>query len=416
VYLIPAPVPIYLDGDRCRVASDWKRALELLRDSLEGRYGPLVVMGPSRPAADSDQVLQGVSLDADHIELVPAFDESVRLRHYWRGAHQQAMARVQARLPRVQVLHGTAEEPFRSFCFSAFMAGVRARTPTVFVQDQDVASVVRALHRHDGIKARFKAEAHAQLQTWHCRQGVARAGVSFLKGRTTMQRYGQGLAHVHQLEDTSYFSHEIVPSSQVQARVRSLLEGSRPLRLVFAGRLVSIKGVDRSLSIVRQAIDRGANLSLDIIGGGPEEANLKAQAQALGLDETRARFWGPMNYGPSLLAQLAQADALLFNPRMEETPRMIFDGYAAGLPLVAGGIDYVQERAASDHAAVVLPRDDDDAAARVLTALDKDRTTLAKLSDAALEAAQHHAADRWYARRAQWTHDMVARHRAQSPA
>lgn len=409
MYLIPITVPIFRDGQRLCIASDWKRALELLRDSLGGRYGPLVVMAPWEHASDSDQVLVDATVENDGIDLVPAFHGRERLRRYWLGAHRQAMAGVAERLPHTKVLHGTAEDPFRSFCFSAFMAGVRAQVPTVFVQDQDVATVVRALHQHDGLKARAKAEIHARLEERHCARGTSVAGVSFLKGRTTMQRYGHLSPHVHQVEDTSFFSHEVVDATVVAARVQSLLHSDRALRFGFCGRLVDIKGVDRSLRILRQALDAGANVALDIVGGGPEEAALKALTEALGL-QPHVQFLGSMPYGQALLARLAQCDALLFNPRMEETPRMIFDGYAAGLPLVAGGIDYVQERAKADGAACVLPRDDDAAAALMVLALDRDRPRLAELTLRAMEAARHHAADRWYDRRAQWTHDMVARH------
>ncbi len=410
MYLIPITVPIYLDGTRKLIATDWKRALELLRDSHGGRYGPLCVMAPHLPAAQADQMLEAASLDADDIELVPAFDDHVRLRAYWQGgAHRDAMAALRSRLPTVKLVHGTAEDPFRSFCWSAFMAAAGDDIPSVFVQDQDVVSVVRELHRHSGIKQRLKAELHARLQEHHCRRAIAAAGVSFLKGRGTMLRYRPYSRHIEPVEDTSYRSSEIVSRSDVDARLHTLLHSARPLRFGFCGRLVDIKGVDRSLSIVARARQAGANVALDIVGSGPDEALLKQRAADLALGDA-VTFVGGMPYGPALLRRLAQCDALLFNPRMEETPRMIFDGYAAGLPLVAGGIDYVHERAAADHAAIVLPRDDDDEAVARVVALDHDRASLVPLTQHALAAAQHHAADSWYARRARWTAEMVQRH------
>ncbi len=410
MYLIPITVPIYLDGSRRLIATDWKRALELLRDSHGGRFGPLTVMAPHLPARAADQVLVEPSAAEDQIELVPAFDEAVRLRAYWSGAHQAAMTTLRSLLPRVKLVHGTAEDPFRSFCWHAFMAAVRMDIPSVFVQDQDVVSVVRELHRHDGAKQRLKAELHARLQERQCRSAITAAGVSFLKGRGTVARYRDCSAHIEQVEDTSYFTSEIVADSAVEARVASLLEGKRPLRFGFCGRLVDIKGVDRSLRIVARARAAGANVALDIIGTGPEEAALRRLADELHLGDA-ATFVGGMPYGTALLDRLAQCDALLFNPRMEETPRMIFDGYAAGLPLVAGGIDYVRERADADRAAVVLPRDDDEAAAVLVAELARDRGRVAALTRQSLIAARHHAADSWYARRARWTAEMVDRHR-----
>ncbi len=409
VYLIPITVPIYLDGARKLIATDWKRALELLRDSHGGRYGPLAVMAPHLPASAADQVLVEPSLENDDLVLVPTFDERIGTRTYWARARHPAMASLRALLPRVKLVHGTAEDPFRPFCWQAFMAAVRDDIPSVFVQDQDVVSVVRELHRHDGAKVRLKAELHARLQQHHCRRAITAAGVSFLKGRGTLQRYRDCSTHIEQVEDTSYFSSEIVTQAAVDERLRTLLGGARPLRFGFCGRLVDIKGVDRSLALIARARAVGANVALDIIGTGPDEAALKALADTLRLGPA-ATFVGGMAYGPALLRRLAQCDALLFNPRMEETPRMIFDGYAAGLPLVAGGIDYVRERADADHAAVVLPRDDDDAAAAIVVELDRDRTRVAALTQQALVAARHHAADSWYARRAGWTAEMVNRH------
>ena len=409
MYLIPITVPIYLDGPRRLIATDWKRALELLRDSHGGRYGPLCVMAPHLPASAADQLLVEPSAANDQIELVPAFDERVRLRAYWFGAHQAAMATLKSLLPRAKVVHGTAEDPLRSFTWHAFMAAVRDDIPSVFVQDQDVVSVQRELRRNDGAAARLRAEVYARLQERKCRQAIAVAGVSLLKGRGTVARYRDCSPHIEQVEDTSYFSSEIVATDVVEARLASLLEGKRPMRFGFCGRLVAIKGLDRSLRIVAQARAAGANVALDIIGTGPEDAALRRLADELRLGNA-ATFVGGMSYGPALLQRLAQCDALLFNPRMEETPRMIFDGYAAGLPLVAGGIDYVQERADADRAAVVLPRDDDNAAAVVIAELDRDRGRVAALTRQALEAARHHAADSWYARRACWTAEMVDRH------
>ena len=409
MYLIPITVPIYLDGDRQLIATDWKRALELLRDSHRGRYGPLCVTAPHLPAAMSEQVLQTATLVDDDIQLVPAFDERVRTRQYWPAAHRAAMARLKALLPQVKLVHGTAEDPFRPFCYSAFMAAANDDIPSVFVQDQDVVEVVRELHRHDGPAQRLKSEIHARLQEHQCRRAIRAAGVSFLKGRTTVARYRAWSSHIEQVEDTSYFSSEIVAAQAVQARLQSLLHTARPLRFGFCGRLIGIKGVDRSLRILARARAAGANVALDVIGGGPDEGSLTRLAAQLQLGDA-VQFLGAMPYGPDLLARLASCDALLFNPRMEETPRMIFDGYAAGLPLVAGGIEYVQERAQADRAALVLPRDDDEAAAAMIVDLDHERDRLRGLTERALAAAHHHAADRWYARRADWTAAMVERH------
>jgi glycosyltransferase involved in cell wall biosynthesis len=425
VYLIPITVPIYTAGARHAgdiqhaIGTDWLRALQLLRDSLGGRYGPLCVAAPFKPLAESDQATTVLTAE-DGITLVPLFDHAVGLAGYWRSAHRATLARMAPLVAQATVVHGTVEESLRPFCYASFMQGVKARKPTVFFQDQDVVSVIRDLSRGEGLKQRVLAAMYARAHEHQCRRAIAAAGVSFLKGEGTLKRYAGLSANAHPLDDTSYRAEEMVSPQALQARLTSLLATDstpRPLRLVSCGRLVSIKGVDRSLAIVAQARRLGANVTLDIIGGGPDEASLQQQAGQWGLltpdvalGAPAVRFVGALDYGSVLLDQLATYDALLFNPRMEETPRVIFDGYAAGLPLIADGIPYVQERARIDAAVVVLARDDDAAAANRLLALDQARAALVGLSTAARAAGQGNTAESWYGRRAALTHDMVARH------
>ena len=51
MYLIVIHVPFQDAGPgRVRVGADWGRSLHLLRDSLRGRLGPVVVAAPALPA------------------------------------------------------------------------------------------------------------------------------------------------------------------------------------------------------------------------------------------------------------------------------------------------------------------------------------------------------------------------------
>jgi glycosyltransferase involved in cell wall biosynthesis len=184
------------------------------------------------------------------------------------------------------------------------------------------------------------------------------------------------------------------------------LIGPRPLRLVYCGRLVARKGVDDSIRIVQRARQQGSNVTLDVIGCGPAEPALGEQIAEAGLAGV-VRLRGTRAYGPALLRELASYDAMLFTPTAEDTPRMIFDGYAAGLPLLGTEIPYVRERADEDGTSILLPRRDIDASAQRLVSIDSNRDRLIPLTRAALFAAEYHAADNWYKRRAEWTHAAV---------
>ena len=54
MYLLTIHVPIYVDGERRLVTTEWRRSLELLRDSFEGRFGDVVVLAPSLDVSRCD--------------------------------------------------------------------------------------------------------------------------------------------------------------------------------------------------------------------------------------------------------------------------------------------------------------------------------------------------------------------------
>lgn len=90
---------------------------------------------------------------------------------------------------------------------------------------------------------------------------------------------------------------------------------------------------------------------------------------------------------------------------------MIFDGYAAGLPLISYDIPYVKERAAQDRGVLLLPSGQPEASAEILVQLATRSGPLSELARAAHRAGQKNAADRWYRRRAEWTLEAFARDR-----
>ena len=413
MYLVPIQVPIFVEGERHFVTTDWKRSLVLLRDSLRGRFGAIALAAPSLPASGkAPQALVPIGRDEGFL-VHPSFDARVRARHYWLRERASWMKLLEPLTREARVVHAGFDEVYRPIAYEGFKMGLRHGKPTVFVQDTDVVLQRRELGAGGGLAARARCAAECAIMDRAMRSGVARASLALLKGGTLSARYERFAKNLRVFEDTSYGASEIV------ARLGTLGD-RRPLRFVYAGRLEARKGVDHSLRAMAEAVRDGADVSFDIIGDGGERDALGALARDLGLAE-RVRFLGKRAYGPDLLRELATYDAMLFTPIAEDTPRMIFDAYAAGLPIVAYGIEYVKYRARMEGAMVVVPARDVPALAREIAAIDRGRRErLAPVTHGAVGAAPDHSADAWYAKRAQWTFEAVERHErergARSPA
>ncbi len=103
--------------------------------------------------------------------------------------------------------------------------------------------------------------------------------------------------------------------------------------LIFVGRLVSDKGVDLLLDALAQLRSQGLTPTLTpmltVVGGGPEETALKAQAQQLGI-VTQVDFVG-VKVGEEL-AQLLSAHQILVVPSRWQEPFGIvaLEGIACG--------------------------------------------------------------------------------------
>jgi glycosyltransferase involved in cell wall biosynthesis len=109
--------------------------------------------------------------------------------------------------------------------------------------------------------------------------------------------------------------------------------------LLAVGRLSREKGFDlllQALSLVRA---RFSTVDLLVVGGGAEEANLKAECRRLGLDEA-VRFVG---HRDCPWAYFAGATLFVLSSRHEGLPNALLEAAAVGLPLVAtpasGGIE-----------------------------------------------------------------------------
>jgi glycosyltransferase involved in cell wall biosynthesis len=153
-----------------------------------------------------------------------------------------------------------------------------------------------------------------------------------------------------------------------------------PERLLFVGRLVAKKGLRHLLDALPAIRARRPRVTLEVVGYGPEEPALRAQAAQLGLDDA-VRFLGPRPQQD--LPEFYRRAALLVAPFVRDAsgdqeglPVVLMEAAACGCPVLAGdvaGIDDLLGPAAGEAtvpaadvaalAAAVLRRLDDPAAA-----------------------------------------------------
>lgn len=102
--------------------------------------------------------------------------------------------------------------------------------------------------------------------------------------------------------------------------------------LISMGDLIERKNYDTAIRAVAEAND--PTLHYFICGRGPEEANLKALAESLGVSH-QVHFLG---FRSDIKELLTAADIFLFTTKQEGLPRSMMEAMASGLPCIASKI------------------------------------------------------------------------------
>jgi len=172
-------------------------------------------------------------------------------------------------------------------------------------------------------------------------------------------------------------------------RIRSIIKVSNQnfnrYGIVFAGRLMEYKGVDRLIRAFSHVVKEIHEARLHIVGLGPEYNKLRLLAKKLDL-EGRVIFHGWLHRDRVL--KLISSSALLAHPSLYESfGYVIAEAYALGKPVVAHKAPYSKELVDEVGAGLVVNTFIEETFSDALLALLVDNNLYKKLSSRAYEVA-----------------------------
>lgn len=182
---------------------------------------------------------------------------------------------------------------------------------------------------------------------------------------------------------------DVVPMGAWVERVPVTDTSAFTAPVVYLGHLVPRQGVTTLLQALKAAKDRGREISAEVIGKGPQEPELRALVQDLGL-EANVRFHGFLPDHEDVERVLA-ACSVGVAPYVDDPtsftryadPGKLKAYLAAGLPIVTTGVAPNAADLAASGAALLV-EDDPDALAKGIEVLLDDRDEWLRRRDAAL--------------------------------
>jgi glycosyltransferase involved in cell wall biosynthesis len=159
------------------------------------------------------------------------------------------------------------------------------------------------------------------------------------------------------------------------------------IELLSVGRLETEKNPLLLADVLARLHAAAPRWRLNVAGEGPLHDALAQRLEALGVAD-RARLLGYLPLDGGLLDAYRSSHVLLHVSWTEGLPQILFEAFAAGLPVVATDVGGI--RAAVGDATELVPRGDAEAAARALERVVADAQRRAELVAAGFAHAREH--------------------------
>lgn len=149
-------------------------------------------------------------------------------------------------------------------------------------------------------------------------------------------------------------------------------------------RLHESKGNRYLVEAAARLAEERPNARFAIVGEGPLQPELEAQAERLGIAD-RLRFLG---FQRDVAAAFASFDVAVFPSLWEGTPLTVFEAMAMAKPIVATSVDGLRDVLSHEANALVVPPRAPEALAREMARLVSDPGLARNLGDEALDASK----------------------------
>jgi glycosyltransferase involved in cell wall biosynthesis len=230
---------------------------------------------------------------------------------------------------------------------------------------------------------------------------VKLADMILFKEPQQVEDYGRGAPHVRLFLDPNFHLPQIASEGTIAAKIRELSDPAVPLRLLYFGRLVAYKGIDRMIEAVAIARRRGARLTFDIMGAGEDAARLRGLVEQHRIGDI-VEWIEPKPYGETFFAELRVRHLLLACPLCADTPRSTWDAIASGMPVLAFDTPFYRGIGEYTGAIDLVSWPDVEQLASRLVEIAAHKEQLVPLVKRAVQAARDNTGDEWLRRRVAW--------------
>ena len=337
------------------------------------------------------EVSPTASSDMDHVEVHP--DQNLRTRVEERP---KALADLIQRITGAGAVVGFLDPSQAELTRQCFSRGI----PVIHVCEYTLKTEFQII---DATRVNFLRKLRRKIWIWNAER-TRRELLGFVAG---LQCNGVPIhdAYRPNRPDAFVFFDNRVRRSDVAsdddlARKAEVLRSAKPLRLIFGGRFVPMKGVLHLPRVARGLVDRGINFQFSIYGSGPEEARLVDAIRRNGVEDW-VTIHQPMDFLSGWVPLLKREADLFVSCHPQGDPSSTYsEVMSCGVPIVGYANEAFMGIASHAGSGFVRPLGDAESMAEQIAVLDRNREMLIESAYRGRNFAREHCFEMTFKRRA----------------
>lgn len=191
------------------------------------------------------------------------------------------------------------------------------------------------------LRKRARAAVESRLMRIAEKKIINRSSLGLFHGADTFEGYRNWCNHPFMIHDAQVQPTELAAMESVSQKIASVAQ-NRPLRIVYAGRAISMKGPDHWINALSLARDAGVDFTAKWFGTGDQIDNMQTQIDSLNLSQ-RVTLPGHLDGRMAMMDAIFDADILLFCHMTPESPRILIESMGQATPIVGYGSNYSAE-------------------------------------------------------------------------
>jgi glycosyltransferase involved in cell wall biosynthesis len=212
------------------------------------------------------------------------------------------------------------------------------------------------------------------------RKCLSNSRVALLQGQDVFDAYKDVAPNPQEVLNIQVSSEDHIPPALLKAKLTRIKE-RRTLKAAYAGRMVATKGPLDWLKAIGRACEAGVDLQATWYGDGTLMSKMLEEVERLGIRKI-VTLVGVVSR-EEIMANLQKTDIFLFCHMIGESPRCLGEALAAGCSLVGYGTAYSRGLVRPHGGGEFANIGNWQGLAEILLSLDRDRSKLGRLVEAA---------------------------------